>query len=758
MPFALWPLRFIIFVMRHALWSLRFCKIALCSALCALLFLCLSPGVVESQGIPQGISGFLEFDYTFVSRKTTDAFGNTTKTEAQNYLPRFRLNIDTKIYPNLKLHAGALVEGIITNIKQNETEADTAVRRIQPYIDLTLDNRLYKVGVGYIRRDEAVKTSGIPRTTLINDEYYSNLGWRPEAFPSIDMIIKKTKTYDEKKSVVDITEDYYNLQSRYDYRGLQLYYNGTYLDTQRDLINLETWQQTHSGWVNYSNAFFDKRVFLNTTYQILYQDTKTRSEGKGTVSSQIFPFAGLMALDNTPADGALFSDVAPGRNPPALIDGDFVNSVGADYNLIVDLPLPAGDSVRNFGLDLLNVTEVNSLFVWVNTDVSSIASSFSWQIWISSDNLNWTLHQAIPSAPFGTFQNRFELTFSNVSTRYIKVVTTPLAPKPISFAGTDVFVTELQAFINRPAEDVEDRVRSTSHSYNLDGKARLLDNPSLFYELYFFYNRLDPSSLMRYNLSNGFSVNHRFNPVLSGMARVAVENGEERDKNRLAFIGNASLTAEPLRTLRHSLVFYGRREEFGGRPNNLYYLTLYNNAQLYQGIDVNLSGGVNYSELETREKRTDYSVSLGANVVPHPTLTLGVTASDIFSNYRGGERGSDSTSNWLIDFNVSFTPLRTLYLYAFIQLTDQKGSDLERTQNFGINWSPFPDGALQFNFTYNEDFRSTYHQRERTFLPNVRWYFTKRSYVRFSYEFIRSRSDIQKLDSGTFSTGIKIFY
>jgi len=713
-----------------------------------MLFLGLSPGVVESQGIPQGISGFLEFDFTSLSRKTTDAFGNTTKTESQNYLPRFKLNIDTKIYPNLKLHAGALVEGSITNFQQNESDADTTVRRIQPYIDLTLDNRLYKVSLGYIRRDEAVKTSGFPRTTLINDEYYGILGWRPEAFPSLDMIIRKTKTYDEKKSLLDTTEDYYNLQSTYDYRGLELYYNGTYIDTQRDLLNLETWQQTHSGRVNYSNAFFDKRVFLNTTYQILYQDTKTRSEGKGTVSSQIFPFAGFAVLDNTPADAVL-----PFPNNPALIDGNLVASAGID--LLADLPL-AGDYVRNVGLDLLNVTEVNSLFVWVDTDASSIASSFSWEIWVSSDYLNWTLHQTIPSAPFGPFQNRFELNFPNVSTRYIKVVITPLAPRPFGF--TNVFVTEMQAFMNRPAEDVVDRVKSTSHSYNLDGKARLLDNPSLFYELYFFYNRLDPSSLMRYNLSNGFSVNHRFNPVLSGTARVAVENGEERERNRLAFIGNASLTAEPLRTLRHSLVLYGRREEFGGRPNNLYYVTLYNNAQLYQGIDVNLSGGFNFSELETREKRTDYTVSLGVNVVPHRTLTLGVSASDTFSNYTGGERERDSTSNWLIDFNVSFNPMRSLYLYAFIQLTDQTGRDLERIQNFGINWSPFPDGALQFNFNYNEDYLSINNQKERTFIPSVRWYFTKRSYIIFSYEYLKSESDIQKLDSNTFSAGLKIFF
>jgi hypothetical protein len=50
------------------------------------------------------------------------------------------------------------------------------------------------------------------------------------------------------------------------------------------------------------------------------------------------------------------------------------------------------------------------------------------EVWISSNNLNWTLHQTILSAPFGAFDNRFELTFANVSTRYIKAVTDPLSP------------------------------------------------------------------------------------------------------------------------------------------------------------------------------------------------------------------------------------------------------------------------------------------------------------------------------------------
>jgi hypothetical protein len=239
---------------------------------------------------------------------------------------------------------------------------------------------------------------------------------------------------------------------------------------------------------------------------------------------------------------------------------------------------------------------------------------------------------------------------------------------------------------------------------------------------------------------------------------VAVENGEENEENRIAYIGNASLTADPLRTLRHSLVFYGRDEEIGGRPNDNYSLTLYNNAQLYQGIDVNLSGGINYARQETGEKRTDYVINLGANLVPHPTLTLGLTASDTISRFRGGERGSGSTDTWRLDFNVNFNPFRTLYLFALIQLVDEKGRDMETVQDYGVSWSPFPDGALQFNFIYNEDYQSINNLKERFLTPSIRWNITKRSHIDFSYQYTKTKSDVQKTESNLFSVGLKIFY
>jgi hypothetical protein len=693
------------------------------------------------------LSGLLEFNYSFLSSKTTDAAGVTTKTVSNNYNPRLTLDIDTNIFPNLRLHAGGVGELIKTDLETSGTDSRTTITRFRPYIDLTLETPLYTAGIGYIRRQEKTEILHSPSVTLVNDEYNAILGWRPEGLPSIDMRMRRTNSFDDDKDIRDTQEDYFNLISKYVYKGLQLNYFGTYIHTMDNLNNLDVKQQVHGGRVSYSDQFFDRRVLLNTTYDVFYNQVKTVSEGAGSVTSQVFPFAGLSRIDNTLPPLPLALDPNP-----ALVDGNTAASAGID--LVSDPPLVR----RQMGFDFLNPAEVSQLLVWVDRELTStIASSFAWEVYISEDNLNWT-HWAGPMAgSFGPFQNRFEINFPvTPARRYVKVVTTPLARSPL--VPPNIFVTELQAFLSRPASDVAGKTKRASHTYNLDAKTRILDSPFLSYDLYYFFNRVEPSSQQRYTLSNGFSANHRFSRVFSGTARVAREDGEEEDKKRVAYVYNASIMADPLRTLRNSLVFSGRDEEIEGRPNDTHSIFLYNTAQLYRGIDLNLNGGVNFTKRETGEEGRDTLVSLGLNVVPHRTLTVGLNYSDTVSRRRGGESEGGSTYTRRVDLNVNFNPVRTVYLSALVELIAEKGQGTETTQNYSVNWSPFPDGALQFNISYNENLRSEDRLKERIFTPNVRYKLSSRSYIDLTYQMIRSKSKIQETESQVVSSSLKIFF
>jgi hypothetical protein len=398
---------------------------------------------------------------------------------------------------------------------------------------------------------------------------------------------------------------------------------------------------------------------------------------------------------------------------------------------------------------------VSQLLVWVDRQLTStILSSFSWQVLTSDNNLTW-VSRPITSVNFGTFENRFEINFASVTTRYIKVVTMPLLRSPL--IPPDIFVTELQAFVQTPAPDVKESVSTTTHNYDLDVKTVILDNPSLFYELYGFFNRQEPSGQQRYDLINSLNANHRFNEVFSGRAKVGIENGKELDRKRLAYIYDAALIADPLRTLHHSLVFNGREEEFGGQTNNNNSILLYNTAQLYKGYDINLNGGVTFTKQESEQGR-DFLINFQANIVPHRTMTLGLYYSNIISRRTGGDQGSSSTYTQTLDLNLSYNPFRTLNLTAFLHYLNEKGQNDRILQNYSINWSPFPDGALQFFVFYNENYRTEDHLVERIFQPSIRYNLSKRSYIDLSYQLIRSKSDIEKVDSNLLSTSVKIYY
>jgi hypothetical protein len=344
-----------------------------------------------------------------------------------------------------------------------------------------------------------------------------------------------------------------------------------------------------------------------------------------------------------------------------------------------------------------------------------------------------------------------------VSTRYIKVVTKPLSPLVFgSSSFPNIFITELQAFIKKPAEQVKGKTTKLSHILNIDSRTRILNIPTLFYELSYFLNKTDPGQTT-YTLSNGLSANHRFSSIFSGSARVAREDGTEEGKKRWAYVYNASVVATPLKTLRHNLIYSGRIEEIDRQSTKNNSVFLQNNATLYKGIDINLGGGFNFSTLETGQNQQNTIINFGASIVPHRTMTITLIYSDTTTSQSGGGLLSTSTSTRRGDLSVAYRPFETLYLFASWETLAEKGQKIQTTQNYGLNWSPFPEGTLQFNFSYNESILSENNQKSRLITPSLRWNITSRSFLDLSYQSIHSSSKSEKSDSNGFSANLKIF-
>jgi len=725
-------------------------------ALLVLLFVVLIwPRVASAQGLLQGVSGLLELNYSFFSTKTTDATGTTTTTTTNNFNPRVTLTVNTNIFPNLKLDAGIIVEKNISWFKTDGMTTKSDTTDLRPYINLTFNTPLYTAGIGYDRRQERVKTSGSDAVTTVNENYNAILGWRPEGLPIIDLRFTRTNLFDLKREVQDTTTDYGLLSARYTYKNLDVRYQGTYTDTKDKLNDVETKDYLQTGRITYSDNFFNNRVSFNGSYNISYEQIDTTATGKGgEVSFPISPFAGLSVINITANPITLDLN-------PAVIDGNTTTSAG----LNIGLPPLGGDttSLRQVGLDFLVPTQVNQLFLWVDKDLSAATNILTFffaniQVWTSSDNLNWTQVVTNPIT-FGPFQNRFQIDLPapGVTTRYIKVLTLPLQ-NVVSGATSfpNIFITELQALVKKPAQQVKGKTTKLTHILNIDSRVRILDIPTLFYEFSYFYDKTDPG-LTTYTVSNGLSFNQRFSSIFSGSARVAREDGTEEGKKRWAYVYNASIVATPLPTLRSNLIYSGRTEEIGGNSTDNNSVFLQNTATLYKGIDVNLGGGINFSTLETGQKQRNTIVNFGTSIVPHSTTTITLTYSDTVTNQSGGGLASTSNSTRRADLSVAFRPFETLYIFTSWEILAQKGQKIQTTQNYGLNWSPFPEGTLQFNFSYNENILSENNQKNRAITPSLRWNITSRSYLDLSYQYIRTSSKSEKTISNGVSANLKIF-
>ena len=703
-----------------------------------------------AQDIFSGFSGYLDLNYTNASSIVKDSSGQTVKSDLNSIQPRFSLTLNTAIFPNLRLYANGLFEKTMTVTQTDDVKTRTTDTRLTPYISLTFSDRPFAAGVSYTQREETLEVSHTPSFTRTNEEYNGTFGWHPDGLPWLDVLLKRTNIFDEEHSVLDNIEDYYALNLKYLglVQGLDLRYSVSYDDRKNNLNRLEVESIGQTGKITYSNSFLNKRVNLNTNYVFNQDITETSAEGTGSVSFQVFPFGGLSVISNTPAIIALIPN-------SALIDGNLVASSGID--LVTDLP-PVGDiRPRNMGLDFFSPTEINSLLVWVDRDVSSIASSFLWDVYISSDNLNWSLWAGAITAPFGPFQNRFELNFPNVSTRYIKVVTTPRSPRPFGFPN--IFVTEVQAFINKPVSEVTGaRTKSTSHYLNLDTRTRILDVPYLYHTLSLFYRRVEPSGNQDYDLFNSLSVNHRFSRIFSGSGRVGIENTRRGEQTTVSYLYDASLTAEPFRTLSHNLVYSGRTEETQGKPGNFNSIFLNNNAELYKGIDVNLSAGYSLTQLTEGGTTSSTTIIFGSKIVPHPTMNISLDYNSTTTKESGGGQPSSSTTTNTGGLTLTYMPLQTLRLLAQFNIISGTNQKTDFAQNYGINWSPFPDGALQFNFDYNENRRNVDHFEGRTITPGVRWKLGRQSFLNLSYQWAEDDSDIQSSRSRVFNSTLKIFF
>jgi hypothetical protein len=685
-----------------------------------------------------------------IKMKTT---GESFNTNFTRFDQTYNLNVSRRFFPYLNFETGIIYEynQLTSKSEDNKTDIDEQIMR--PFVQLDLDSPVYNAGVAVRSRKREEKISGLPKTTADRDEISGSIGMTPaEPFPVWTLRYSHVHTYDDPETIDQIQKtllldtSWRPLQSLN--QNLAVDYTYTRVDSEERTLDFDTLQQNHFGRIGYGRDFFKNRLSLNTVYTINYNSVEFSTES-GSVETPLLRTAGLSSLDNSPEDGPALTV----NN--ALIDGNLIASAGIDLGTNGDQTQAA-----NIGVDLGFPQTVDQIRIWVDRELTAnISGSFSWSVYTSPDNTNlstWTLVATVSPAIFPTFDNRFEIDFPAVDTRFIKVVTRALSPaQPGAAQFPNIFVTEMQALITQTGSSGTTETSVTDQTFNLNLRGRITDRTIANYNLLYSQQDTDPANDQRKQLSNSVYLNHSFNNVFSANVNGQRNDTSVEDENTVNYTYGGAIRALWLPTFDQALTYTGRYEDnnFGTSYQNSLFLR--SNAILYRGWSAFLDLGYSWEEAVSGEKITSSFIRPGTNLQPHPTLNLNLDGSFKRTEQSSLDVGPTNEYKW----NVQgfYTPFSTLSLFAKVNGLYRDG-DTDVYQQYTVNWSPFPDGDLQLYFTFNQVLASENNQKQTIVGPGLNWDIGRHFTLDATYNWTTDDSDIQKIESQVFNGEFKVIF
>lgn len=759
------------------------------AGICVLLGLIL--GIPCAAGA-EGISGYSEFNYSLLNSTTKDTSG-TSKTKSSSFNQRYNLTMDKELFPTLRFIAGGSFEKTDSDNDTDGLSSSSTSTRISPNADLSYNNGVFSGGAGFSRRMESSKSNGVSTPTIFFDSYNARFGWKPEDLPSLDINYSLFNNYDENHTTQDTTSASTILSSRYKpFDSLDMSYQANYSTLDNKLAGFNSQSLSQSLRLSYSDIFFKDRISVSTSYNIATQETKMQNNGTGSIISvpslefidALYFATTEIAAGVNPLSTPTFSgspDPAAQVNGTVIFAPDLVvkrNNIGIESNSaisIVSIPVVIAAATSPGVIDFTNIKPQDSANI-ANSFSLNTAGASKVKVYKSLDSgLNWTLLQAA-TVTFGKLTNYTTRVIENVGFEIVLGEKIPAATKikveiesvtsitsdisaikKITLADPSVYLQE-----NTPLKPGQSRTTSQiSGLYDLNAKVRLLNVPTIFYDVSF---NLDHSSsdtqdlTYRYTVINGLSLNHRFSSTLSTSARVAREDAVDPVAgSRSSNSASVSLSSQTLPTLTQSLNYGYRQDIENGITKNQHSANISNSAELYRGINFNLTGGGSMVSDNTGVDQKSLTVTSGLNLLPHKTLSINLTASDSRAWSTSADQVETTSATQTGDLSVTFNPLPGIYLFGSYTINAQKNRKTQTTQSIGGSWSPFRDGALLLNTSYRENIDNS-GNKDKTMVQSLRWNIRSGWYLDVSYVLTNGTSTTQTTDTQIFSTSLRMSF
>ena len=440
---------------------------------------------------------------------------------------------------------------------------------ISPTLDLQLRNDLFVAGINGIITETNNSNSRDQRSNSWEASLGSN--WEYPYWPNVSGVIGNNRIRDSA-DIMDNERSWSELVVDWQLDDFQAYYS-YYLQDRTDYAERSSRdERTHFGRIDYTRSFLEYRGQVTFSQQVTRSRTDFRAAlgTDGSVNVGVNLSRGFSGVDNTPERGRLPSN-------PALVDGnrervaytvqlhEFANlGVKTDFQVVDLLYLYTGS------IDPILLDETSEL---------------RWDLYSSSDGIEWNLERVQPATVYNRDENRYEVAVGGLKTIYLKLVVTGWPPV------LKVPITEIAAFRTESGSGggvIEDQ-RYSKYVTDLNLRFDPTLNTRLIYSLVWDDSAYDPGNNRQRLFQTGsfrWLYNKYFIPTVT-INDTATTNSDLMDTLQRSYA--LSIRSTPIPTLE-SVFSVTRNENYEDDEliNTNHTINLLNSATLYPNLDTTL--------------------------------------------------------------------------------------------------------------------------------------------------------------------------
>lgn len=612
------------------------------------------------------------------------------------------------------------------------------IRWTNPFHNLTADIRL---------TEEERKQEG-SETNIVNKEnFLVRYFLTPVDLPTLSLQYERRTNEDRVN--IDTVNDEYKLGLAYEYSWAKMGYDfrfEKFEDLEKQIVD-----RTHEDIARFDFAptFWKDRIQLSGNY-FFRKNRESHTIGR--------PFIGDVTLRGR--DGLFAAATADEinvtlRSEPTLVDGDLVTGTS------INIGANGGEEDQQIGIDVGRPQKVDTLFIY--TDVSldiSTASAFSWDVYRSDNNVQWTLIESNAGFIYDTTFLRFEISFIETTSRYFKVIVTSIP----SF-GDAIFVTEIEAVASEEQiEEGTSRFNELINSVSTILTYRPSDNFYVSYDI--FVQEIDTDEkeetgekLTREEIdfNQGFTLFLKPHRFFSNTLRFM--HTEDKDTllvDRTTDFYSYLLNTYFLDTLDISFTA-SHLEEQEEEEDSLEIDTLM--AQAAAELYKDLTASVSFSNTDEEDFQTGIKTQLktfNSSIFARPREHWEMIFDGLvqWTKTEGGDVESVSDRQINLDLEVIYRP-SPLLLISVRPIYIEKAEGRGISHVYKIDWTPFPAGGLRFEVNYKMDRRMPEREQTESILARARWSMNRYTFFEVSYQTVAFTNDNDTIDDlfiATFNT------